>query len=177
MKKKYCVLLSEREGAMTLQVTRLQPKEERSMKIHSILAGAMALSCLALANAAQAADDAPAICKTITDGFSAGVASGDSANVGALFAPNGQAISGYGILTGPEAITKSYAAFVKPGATHADTVMSAQMVGDVVLCSGGWTMSSPAFPAPIKGFYTKVVGKVGSNWKILVLTSNASPPT
>jgi uncharacterized 2Fe-2S/4Fe-4S cluster protein (DUF4445 family) len=141
---------------------------------HTVFA---ALSCLAFATSARAADDPAAVCKAVTDGFSAGVVSGNSTNVGAVFAPGGEAVSGYGILTGPEAITKAYAAFVKPGATHADTVMSARAVGDVVICSGGWTMGSPAFPAPIKGFYTKVVGKVGSEWKILVLTSNVIPPT
>ena len=52
--------------------------------------------------------------------------------------------------------------------------MSSRMVGDVALCSGGYTFT-PASGGPVgKGFWTKVVGKVGNDWKIHVLVYNVT---
>jgi hypothetical protein len=64
---------------------------------------------------------------------------------------------------------------MKPGDKQVDTLASSQMIGDVTLCSGGFTFTPASGPSD-KGFWTKFVGKVGGEWKILNLTFAAAAP-
>jgi hypothetical protein len=48
------------------------------------------------------------------------------------------------------------------------------MIGDVALCTGGFTSASAT--SGEKGFWTKVVGEVGGEWKILNLTYATAAP-
>jgi hypothetical protein len=50
------------------------------------------------------------------------------------------------------------------------------MSGDVALCTGGYAFTPAASASDQKGFWTKIVGKVGDNWKILNLTYNIEAP-
>ena len=65
---------------------------------------------------------------------------------------------------------------MKPGDKQVDTLTSARMIGDVALCSGGWTFTPASSASGEKGFFIKVVGKVGGEWKILNLTYNFAAP-
>jgi hypothetical protein len=65
---------------------------------------------------------------------------------------------------------------MKPGDKDVDTLTSARMFGDMALCTGGYTFTPASGASDSKGFWTKVVGKVGGEWKILNLTYNAAAP-
>ena len=60
-----------------------------------------------------------------------------------------------------------YASFMKPGDKEVDTSTSARMIGDVALYTGGFTFTPASGKSGSTGFWTKVVGKVGGEWKIL----------
>ena len=66
---------------------------------------------------------------------------------------------------------------LKPGDKELETITSSRVVGDVVLCSGGWTYMQASGAPGGKGYWTKVVGKVGNDWKIHVLVYNVAPST
>jgi hypothetical protein len=53
---------------------------------------------------------------------------------------------------------------MKPGDKDVDTLTSSRMIGDVALCSGDYTFTPAAGQTDPKGFWTKVVGKVGNDW-------------
>jgi uncharacterized LabA/DUF88 family protein len=55
-------------------------------------------------------------------------------------------------------VLKFYA-WMKPGDKQVDTPTSARMIGDVVLCTGGYTFTPASATSGEKGFWTKVVGK------------------
>jgi hypothetical protein len=93
----------------------------------------------------------------------------------AIYAPDGEAVSPYGFVAGDDALVKMYASFMKPGDKEVDTTTSARMLGDVALCTGGYTFT-PTSGSDEKGFWTKVVGKVGGEWKILNLTYAPAAP-
>ena len=64
------------------------------------------------------------------------------------------------------ALIKFYASFMKPGDKQADTLTSARSIGDAALCTGEFTFT-PASKAMLpKGYWTKIAGKVGGEWKI-----------
>jgi len=65
---------------------------------------------------------------------------------------------------------------MKPGDKGVDTLTSARMIGDVVLCTGGYTFTPASGRSGEKGFWTKVAGKVGGEWKILNLTFAIAAP-
>ncbi len=50
------------------------------------------------------------------------------------------------------------------------------MIGDVALCAGGFTFTPASSGTDSKGFWTKVVGKAGAEWKILNLTWSLAAP-
>jgi hypothetical protein len=142
----------------------------RNLVISSCLAGVVAL---AVCGPALAAEDAAAVCRLMGNAFEAAVATGDPAKLAATYAPDGQYVDESGVVTGREAITK---AGLPPGAKDVDTFTSSRMVGDIALCSGGYTFTfTGGPPGGIKGYWTKVVGKVDGGWKILVLTTNTTP--
>jgi hypothetical protein len=54
---------------------------------------------------------------------------------------------------------------MKPGDKGVFTVASARMIGDVALCTGGITFKPTPGATESKGFWTRVFGKVGDDWK------------
>ena len=138
----------------------------RSLISFSWLIGAGLLLC----GPAHAADDAAAICKASISAYGEAVTSGDAVKMAAVFAPDGELVSPYGIVAGRDALVKSYATFMKSGDKDVDTLSGSRMIGDVALCSGGYTFTPASGESGEKGFWTKVTGKVGGEWKILNLT-------
>jgi uncharacterized protein (TIGR02246 family) len=122
------------------------------------------------------ADDATPICNAAISAYGAAAASGDPVKMASVFAPDGELVSPWGFVAGHDALIKTYASFMKAGDKEADTVTSARMVGDVALCTGGWTFTPASGASDSKGAWTKVVGKVGGEWKILNLTYNLAAP-
>src|SRR5882757_29412 len=108
--------------------------------------------------------------------YGAAAASGDPAKMAAVYAPDGENVSPYGFVAGHDALVKMYASFVKPGDKSVDTLTSARMIGDIALCTGGNTFTKASTTSGEKGFWTKVVGKVGGEWKILNLTYASAAP-
>ncbi len=129
-----------------------------------------------LCGPAQAADDAAAICNAAVGAYAAAAASGDPVKMAAVFAPDGELVSPYGFLVGHDALFKFYASFMKPGDADVFTVASARMIGDVAMCKGGITFKPASGATESKGFWTRVLGKVGDDWKILNLTYAPAAP-
>jgi ketosteroid isomerase-like protein len=138
----------------------------RSLVSSSCLIGASLLFC----GPAHAADDAAAICNASITAYGAGIASGDAAKLAATYSADGELISPYGAFAGHDALVKNFASYMKPGDKGVDTLTSARMIGDVALCTGGYTFTPASGGSGEKGFWTKVVGKVGGEWKIVNLT-------
>jgi hypothetical protein len=125
---------------------------------------------------AHAAEDAMAICKAAISDYGAGLASGDPAKLAAVYAPDGELVSPWGIVSGHDALVKNFASYMKPGDKGVDTLASARMIGDLVLCTGDYTFTPASGGSGEKGFWTKVGGKVGGEWKILNLTYATAAP-
>ncbi len=131
---------------------------------------------LMLCGPVHAADDAAAICNAAISAYGAGTASGDPSRLAGVYASDGELVSPYGVVAGHEALVKTFASYMKPGDKGVDTLTSARMIGDVVLCTGGYTFTPASGASDANGFWTKVVGKVGGEWKILNLTYNVAAP-
>ncbi|MGB7977318.1 MAG: DUF4440 domain-containing protein [Roseiarcus sp.] len=131
---------------------------------------------LMLCGSAHAADDAAAICNAAISAYGAAAASGDSAKMVAVYAPDGELVSPYGFLAGHDTLVKFYASFMKPGDKDVFTVAGARMIGDVALCTGGITFKPASGATESKGFWTRVLGKVGNDWKLLNLTYAPAAP-
>jgi ketosteroid isomerase-like protein len=124
---------------------------------------------------ANAADDATTICKAAVSAYEDGIASGDPVKLASTYAQDGELVSPFGVVSGHDALVKTFASFLKPGDKELETITSSRVVGDVALCSGDWTYT-PASGGPMsKGYWTKVVGKVGNDWKIYALVYNVEP--
>jgi ketosteroid isomerase-like protein len=145
------------------------------MHYRSLVPSCLIGAGLMLGGPVHAADDAAAVCKAAISAYGAAAASGDPGKMAAVFAPDGELVSPWGFVAGHDALVKTYASFMKPGDKEVDTQTSSRMVGDVALCTGGWTFT-PASGEASKGGWTKVVGKVGGDWKILNLTYNLAGP-
>jgi uncharacterized protein (TIGR02246 family) len=143
----------------------------RSLISSSCLLGASVMLC----GPAHAAD-ATAACNAAISAYGAAAASGDPAKMAAVYAADGEVVSPYGFVAGHDALVKMYASFMKPGDKEVDTSTSARMLGDVALCTGGYTFTPAAGASGEKGSWTKVVGKVGGEWKILNLTYATAAP-
>jgi len=128
----------------------------------------------ALCATANAADDAAAICGAVVNAFEAALANGDPVSVGAAYAPSGQFVTPFGVVEGPEAIARAEASAVKPGANVIQTVLRSRMIGDAALCIGHFTFTyAPGSQvAELRGYWTRVVRKIGNDWKTEVLTYN-----
>jgi uncharacterized protein (TIGR02246 family) len=144
----------------------------RSLFSSSFLIGAGLVLC----GPAQAADDATTICNAAISAYGAAAATGDPAKMAAVYAPDGEVVSPYGFVAGRDALIKMYASFMKPGDKEVDTATSARMISDGALCTGGFTFTPASATSGEKGFWTKVVGKVGGEWKILNLTYATAAP-
>ena len=131
---------------------------------------------LMLCGPAHAADDAMATCKAAISAYAAAAARGDPVKMAAVYAPDGELVSPYGAFAGHDALVKNFASYMKPGDKGVDTLTSARMIGDVVLCTGGYTFTPASGGSGEKGFWTKVAGKVGGEWKILNLTFAIAAP-
>jgi uncharacterized protein (TIGR02246 family) len=129
---------------------------------------------LMLCGPAHAAD-AKAVCNAAISAFEAAVATGDAAKMAAVYAPDGELVSPWGVAAGHDALVKFYAPFMKAGDKQVDTPTSARMTDNAALCTGGFAFT-PASGTPVKGFYTKFVGKVGGEWKLLNLTFATAAP-
>ena len=128
-----------------------------------------------LCGSAHAGDDAAAICNAMDSAYVAAAATGDPVKMAAVYAPDGELVTPFGVVAGGDALVKTYASFMKPGDKQVDALTSSRMIGGVALCSGGFTFT-PASGDANKGYYTKVVGKVGDDWKIHALTYNFATP-
>jgi uncharacterized protein (TIGR02246 family) len=145
---------------------------QRNQLFSSCLIGAGVMLC----GPAHAADDAAAICNAAISDYGAAAPTGDPAKMAAAFAPDGELVSPYGFLAGHDALAKFYASFMKPGDKDVFTVASARVIGDVMLCTGGITFKPASGATESKGFWTRVLGKVGGEWKILNLTYVPAAP-
>jgi uncharacterized protein (TIGR02246 family) len=96
---------------------------------------------LVLCGQAHAADDATTACNAAISAYGAAAATGDPAKMAAVYAPDGEVVSPYGFIAGHDALVKFYASFMKPGDKEVDTSTSARMIGDVALCTGGYTFT------------------------------------
>jgi uncharacterized protein (TIGR02246 family) len=144
----------------------------RSLVSPSSLIGAGLVLC----GQAHAADDSKAACDATNNAYLAAVPSGDPAKMAAVYAPEGEYVTPWGVVAGRDALIKFYASFIKPGDKQTDTLTSLRMIGDVALCTGSFTFSPASGEAASKGNWTKVAGKVGGEWKILNLTYNFAAP-
>jgi ketosteroid isomerase-like protein len=147
------------------------------MRYRNLVSSSCAISAgLMLCGPAHAADDAVAICNAAISAYEAAAASGDPAKMAAVYAPNGELVSPYGFLAGHDALVKFYASFMKPGDKDVFTVASASIVGSVALCTGGITFKPASGATESKGFWTRVLAKVGDDWKLLNLTYAPAAP-
>ena len=142
----------------------------------SLLSSYLISATLTLCGSAYAADDATAVCNAAISAYGAAAATGDPVKMAAVYSPDGEVVSPYGFAAGHDALVKMYASFMKPGDKEVDTSTSSRMIGDVALCTGGWTFTPASGESDSKGSWTKVVGKVGGEWKILNLTYNLAGP-
>ena len=76
---------------------------------------------MSLCGTVHAADDAAAICNAAVNAYEAAVASGDLVKLAATYAPDGELVTPFGVLTGREAITEANAPSMKPGDKDLDT--------------------------------------------------------
>lgn len=143
-----------------------------NLAFSACLIGAGFMSC----EPAHAADDATAICNESIRAYGAGIESGDPDKLAAVYAPDGELVSPWGVVAGRDALVKAFASFLKPGDKGVDTLTSARMIGDLALCAGGYTFTPAAGGSSEKGFWTKAVAKVGGEWKILNLTYAVAAP-
>jgi uncharacterized protein (TIGR02246 family) len=127
---------------------------------------------LVLCGPTHAAEDAAAVCKTTAGAYNAAVPTGDPAKMAAVYAPDGELVTPWGLMAGRDAIIKYYASYMKAGDKQIDTFTSSRLVGDAALCTGSFSFTPASGDATRKGNWTKVAGKVGSEWKILNLTYN-----
>ena len=70
----------------------------RSLISFSCLIGAGVMLC----GPARAADDATALCNTVASAYVAAAASGDPVKMAAVYAPDGENVSPYGVVAGHE---------------------------------------------------------------------------
>jgi uncharacterized protein (TIGR02246 family) len=146
------------------------------MHYRSLASSACMISAgLTLCGPTHAADDAAAICKATSGAYVAAVPAGDPAKMAAVYAPDGEFVTPWGVMAGRDAIIKYYASYVKAGDKQVDTLTSSRLIGDLALCTGSFTFA-PASGDASKGNWTKVAGKVGGEWKILNLTFNFAAP-
>jgi uncharacterized protein (TIGR02246 family) len=150
---------------------------ERTMRHRSLVSSVCLIGAgLVLCGQAYAADDATAICNAAMSAYGVAAATGDPTKMAAVYAPDGEVVSPYGFVAGRDALVKMYASFMKPGDKEVDTATSARMIGDVALCTGGFTFTPASATSGEKGSWTKVIGKVGGEWKILNLTYAYAAP-
>ena len=122
---------------------------------------------------ASARDDATAICTAAAEGYDAAIASGDDAKVAALFTTDGTWNTPSGIFQGRDAITLRVNWAVQAHAKDRDTVKIARHVGDTIVCSGAYTLTSPGPPhARYTGNWTNVLTKIGNIWMIADMSIN-----
>jgi hypothetical protein len=131
---------------------------------------------LVLCSPALAADDASAACNATNTAYLAAVPTGDPAKMAAVYAPDGEFVTPWGVTSGRDELIKSYASYMKAGDKQTDTLTSLRMIGGVGVCSGSFAFTPASGGAASNGYYTKVVGKVGGEWKILNLTYNFAAP-
>jgi hypothetical protein len=143
---------------------------------HSVSSYCLIGAGLIVCSPAHAAEDAAAICKAAISAYGAGIASGDPAKLAAVYAPDGELVSPWGVVGGHDGLVKTFASYMKPGDKDVDTLTSSRMIGDLALCTGGYTFTPASGGSGEKGFWTKVVGKVGGDWKILNLTYAVAAP-
>jgi hypothetical protein len=120
----------------------------RSLISSSCLIGASLMLC----GPAHAIDDAAAMCNAAISAFGAGTTSGDPIKMAAVYAPDGELVSPYGIVAGQDALVKTYASFMKSGDKDVDTLTSSRMIGDVALCTGGFTFTPASGGSGSTGF-------------------------
>ncbi len=127
---------------------------------------------------ARAQDEAMAACRAGAEAFMAAVASGDPAKVAARFTADGVLTTPEGIFEGQQAILGFEKAALKPGSTDVDTFKTARMLGDAVLCHGGYTFTlAPGGPVKeFSGTWTKLLSRSGNDWRLEALTYTYSPP-
>jgi hypothetical protein len=130
---------------------------------------------LLLCGPARADDDSKAACNATNNAYLAAVPSGDPAKMAAVYAADGEYVTPWGVAAGRDALIKFYGSFMKPGDKQADTLTSSRSIGDAALCTGEFTFT-PASGDASKGYWTKIAGKVGGEWKILNLTYNFAAP-
>ena len=146
------------------------------MHYPSLLSSACLMGAsLMLCGPARAADDAAAGCNATNTAYLAAVPTGDPAKLAAVYAPDGEFVTPWGLMAGRDAIIKYYASYMKAGDKQTDTLTSSRLIGDVALCTGTFNFA-PASGDASKGNWTKVAGKVGGEWKILNLTFNFMAP-
>jgi hypothetical protein len=108
-----------------------------------ISSGCLIGAGLTLCVPAHAADDATAVCNAAIGPYAASIASGDPAKLAAVYALDGELVSPWGVVAGHDALVKTFASYLKPGDKGVDTLSSARMIGDLALCTGGYTSPRP----------------------------------
>jgi hypothetical protein len=140
------------------------------MNYRSLISSACLFGGLVFGGQVYAADDAKTICQAAMDSYEAAALTGDSDKMAAVYSPNGEFVGPYGQSAGHDKLVQMDKGFVKPADKQVDTMLSATMIGDIVVCSGGTTFSRAGQNGGEKGYWTKVIGKVGGDWKLLNLT-------
>ena len=79
---------------------------------------------LMLCGPARAADDAAAGCNATNTAYLAAVPTGDPAKMAAVYAPDGELVTPWGLMAGRDAIIKYYASYMKAGDKQTDTLTS-----------------------------------------------------
>ena len=92
---------------------------------------------------ALAADDAATICKAKAALSNAAVPTGDPAKMAAVFTPDGEVVTPWGLMAGRDAIIKYYASYMKAGDKQTDTFTSSRLIGDIALCTGTFSSRRP----------------------------------
>ena len=147
----------------------------RSLVSSACLIGAGFVLC----GPAHAADDAAAICNAAISAY------GDRRRhwrsrrkMAAVYAPDGEVVSPYGFVAGHDALVKMYASFMKLGDKEVDTSHERAHDRRRGVVHRRLSLSRRRRPHPARrDSWTKVVGKVGGQWKILNLTYAYAAPS
>lgn len=126
---------------------------------------------------ANAQDDAKVACQAMDATFEAALESGDPAKFAALYTADGEMNAPQGIFQGTEAIGAFAKTFMKPGLKDNGVLKSMRQVGNVLVCSGDYTLTFPP-GSPVKevtGHYTRVLTKSGNDWRLAQLSYNYTP--
>ena len=110
-------------------------------------------------------------CQAMDATFEAALESGDLAKVITLYTADGEMNHPEGIFQGKEAVAAFDKAFMKPGLEDSGVLKSTRQVGNVLVCSGDYTLTfPPGFSVKeVTGHYIRILTKGSNGWRLAQL--------